>query len=180
MDDAYDKRMRALGRKSSKGDWTWLGQEAVMREILVKGVRDALERYVQEVPECPHLVPVERLEGMEFAVGDLSAGSRSGAESKETSVEGEVILPTYDFSNLGLGDRLKDLGLNDELQESSTIGIIQTRHTLKLHMALQRLAMFLGAQMTCRLIITKQDHWAVRGLATTCLSNVADETGGHE
>ena len=158
-DEAYDKRARALGGKSSKRDWTWLGEKELLREILVGDVRGALQKYVQEVPDCAHLIPVERLEGMEYAVvTDLSAPRDAMA-----STEAEMLIAAYDISRLGLSDTLKGLSLNDELSGSSTIAIYQTRHTLKLHLALQRLAMFLGAQTACQFTVMKRDDWVGAG-----------------
>lgn len=192
MRDEYDKRTRALGRGTSKGeDWTWLGSVEQTREILIDNVCVALKKYSEQVPDCKHLIPFSRLEGMEYAIVRHprdAIRSPAGSTDQATDVQ-NTLIPAYDISRLELTEKLKDLNLDSEIMESSIIGILQARQTLKLHLALQKLAMFLGAKTACQFMVMKKqdcvdsgydDHFMLPYLIMGDLGDAGSGNGAFE
>lgn len=165
--EAADERAQAPKRSRVMSEnWTWLGSEEQTRDILIADIIEAFKGYLERLPESEHLIPLSKLEKMDYKIiPDLQAqrepsvGSSApdgGSEQSQLKGDQEVLIPAYDFAQLGVRETLKGLPLDSEFIESSIVGILQSKSTLKLHLSLQRLAMFQGTESARQWIVMRK------------------------
>ena len=185
MREAYLARAKALSaQKGTKlkldEDWTWMGSDETTQRILVDDAVRAFEEYLDREPEHEDLLPIEELKKIPFdLISHPSAwGASNDNDSDMVRIDpailqengGDVLLPVYDFSNLRLVERLvagklKDTGLGSHLEDSPVLGILQSRRTLKLHLALHKLVLYLGEmgqRGMCQWILISDVDWQLR------------------
>jgi hypothetical protein len=179
MQDSYEARVRALSAQTGAsakrvGDWIWLGSEEKSKTTLLNDVVDAFETYVKEDTTLNDLVSMSKMEQGPFAIilHPLAPRPWSASTSEDGDIERvsqheadkDVVIPAYDLSSLGLTAKLEELQVLSEVLNSPLVGILQNRRTLKLHSALQRLALYLGEEKACQWIVVKREDWSCLGL----------------
>ena len=180
LGDAYEQRARALGAQASsakgKEGWTWLGSLEQSEGLLVDEVVQALKEYKEKVPGCEHLLTPSKLQGVRYEIrpdplrvkmkDGLNAGESLDSRP-ETAINAEydVVVPAYDLAKLRIThDQIEELGIDVTNDDAALVGVLQTRRTLKLHLALQKLAMFLGEQSAVQWLAMKRVDWIIAGL----------------
>jgi hypothetical protein len=160
-----------------------MGSEEITKTILIDGVIEAFEEYMDKEPDHEHLLPLEKLRKIPFdLVTHPSAWSAAKdndndmvriAPSRLQESDGDVLLPIYDLKGLPVVERLvgggksglKDTPLGANLLEEPVIGILQSRRTLKLQLALQKLAFYLGEMEQgglCQWVVIRGEDWELR------------------
>ena len=171
--------MRALSAQTEASakrvdDWIWLGSEEKSRSTLVIDVVDAFEVYSKEDTTLSDLVSISKMEQVSFGiiVHPLAPRPWGASRSEDDNIERvpqreadeDVVIQAYDLSSLGLTAKLEELEALSEVLKSPLVGILQNARTLKLHSALQRLALFLGEKRACMWIMVKGENWLRLGL----------------
>ena len=186
MREAYSARASALSAETgtkvrSNDDWTWMGSEEIAKSILIDGVVEAFEGYMDREPGHRHLLSLAKLRKIPFELvthPEAWGGAEEGggdemvriSPSRLRDSEGDVLVPVYDLKDLPVVQRLvagklKDTDLASDLEESPVLGILQSRRTLKLHLALQRLAFYSGEMKEggmCQWVAVRAEDWELR------------------
>ena len=186
MREAYSARASALSAETgtkvrSNDDWTWMGSEEIAKSILIDGVVEAFEGYMDREPGHRHLLSLEKLRKIPFGLVThpeaWGAAEEGGGDemvrispSRLREGEGDVLVPIYDLKDLPVVQRLvagklKGTDLASHLEESPVLGILQSRRTLKLHLALQRLAFYSGEMKEggmCQWVVIREEDWELR------------------
>ena len=204
MREAYSARASALSAETGtkvrwNDDWTWMGSEEIAKSILIDGVVEAFEGYMDREPGHRHLLSLEKLRKIPFelvthpeAWGVAEEGGGDDvvriSPSRLQASEGDVLVPVYDLKDLPVVQRLvagklKDTQLGLDLEASRVLGILQSRRTLKLQLALQRLAFYSGEMKEggmCQWVVIREEDWELRKTHedTFLLGDVLGEPSG--
>ena len=186
MRETYSARASALSAETGNkvrayDDWTWIGSEEITKSVLVDGVVEAFEVYLDREPGYRHLVSLDKLRKIPFDLVTYPEAWGAAEEGGDDDVvrispsrlkqgEGGVLLPIYDLKDLSVVQRLgagklKNTQLASHLEESPVLGILQSRRTLKLHLALQRLAFYSGEMKEggmCQWVVIRGEDWELR------------------
>ena len=170
MREAYTKRLeagKARGGRAGKIErqWHWDENTAdIVHENLRKDVVAAFRAYVKQQLDHRHIIPMSRLRSVEHTIVSNPMAWKAKKDFKgneeldnipqeETHID--VTVPACQLSNLLTPEPLNYLTLVEGLMEDALLVILQHPRTVRMHMAIHKLAAYVGEQST--------QQWAVVG-----------------